>query len=95
MTRHTSIAGRRNKHDVSIKYFLSWLNAALIPLLYSVGAPSPTRGGMPDWGKIALGGAGGLMLGSLLGGHHGGILGGGDHDEGWGGGDWGDGGGGD
>jgi hypothetical protein len=46
--------------------------------------PLPGRG-MPDWGKIALGGAGGLMLGSLLGGHHGGFLGGGDHDEDWGG----------
>ncbi len=47
-------------------------------------------GGVPNWGKIALGGVGGLMLGSLLGGHHGGF-GWGDHDEGWGG-DGGDGG---
>ncbi len=57
-------------------------------------------GGVPNWGKVALGGVGGLMLGSLLGGHHGGLggFGGDDRDGGWGGSDrdggWGDDGGG-
>ena len=46
--------------------------------------PPPVGGGMPNWSKIALGGAGGLMLGSLMGGHHGGGFGWGDHHEGWG-----------
>lgn len=51
-------------------------------------APAPVPGKGLDWSKIALGGAGGLVLGSLLSGHHGGLFGGDDHDEGWGG-DWG------
>jgi len=54
-----------------------------------VGAAGPSvAGGIPGWGKIAAGGLGGLMLGSLLGGHHGGLGGfggwGGDRDDGGG-----------
>jgi len=81
------------------------LRAGAVPPLPVGPAPQPTQGGfgglngrgsLPGWGKIAAGGLGGLMLGSLLGGHHGGLggVGGDDRDGGWGGGDrdggWGD-----
>jgi len=50
----------------------------------------PVQQGGVNWGKFALGGLGGLFLGSLLGGFHGGGLGWGERNEGWG--DGGDGG---
>ncbi len=44
----------------------------------------PVQQGGANWGKFALGGLGGLLLGSLLGGFHGAELGWGDRNEGWG-----------
>ena len=57
-----------------------------------LGALGGALGGRPSWSQIALGGLGGLALGSLLGGGHGffgggGLFGGGgwgDDDRGWG-----------
>jgi len=71
------------------------LRAGAVPPMPVGPAPQSTQGGfgglngqggVSNWGKVALGGVGGLMLGSLLGGHHGGLGWGDDErDGGWGG----------